>query len=164
MNYLHQTSKPNKFNTYKVNLQTKNAIFFTFWNHIQIYELVLNFFFSHWHSSTHVLLFLKTNFLKCSTPWFLYSVRIASWKSHPCPHEETLHPWLSKMYSLKILIEPQICRLIWILTGHVWCAMWEKGPYTICGQHRSSATDLSIFCSSTYTTVSINSVSEQQRP
>ena len=49
----------------------------------------------------------------------------------------------------------------------ILCATQEKGPYTICGQCRSRSacasmqSDLGIPCSSTYTTVSIDSVSEQ---
>ena len=50
------------------------------------------------------------------------------------------------------------------------CAMWEKGPYAICKQRRSKwacafmLPDLQILCFSTYTMVSIDSVSRQGRP
>ena len=46
----------------------------------------------------------------------------------------------------------------------------EKGPYAFCGQRRSRSacssvqSNLGIFCSSTYTTVSTDSVSGQRRP
>ena len=52
----------------------------------------------------------------------------------------------------------------------IWCAAHVKGPYTICEQRRSRSacafvqSDYSILCSSTYTTVSIDSVSGQWRP
>ena len=34
-----------------------------------------------------------------------------------CPHEETLHPWLSKIRPVKILV---IHRLIWIFAARIW--------------------------------------------
>ena len=52
----------------------------------------------------------------------------------------------------------------------IWCTTWEKGTYVICKQRRLSSTcasiqsDLSILCSLTYTTVSIDSVSRQWKP
>ena len=33
-----------------------------------------------------------------------------------CPHEKILHPWLSRMHPVKILI--RMHRLIWVFTGH----------------------------------------------
>ena len=42
-------------------------------------------------------------------------------------HEETLHPWLSKMLTVKILTRPResrMCSLIWILVGRT--CHWER--------------------------------------
>ena len=35
--------------------------------------------------------------------------QISSYQSLRCPHEQLLHPWLSKMRSLKILIKLRVC-------------------------------------------------------
>ena len=50
-----------------------------------------------------------------------------------------------------------------MLSAAICCAAHEKGPYAIYGQSRSRSasvqSDLGISCSSTYTSVSIDSVS-----
>ena len=53
--------------------------------------------------------------------------------------------------------------------GTISCAPHEKDPYAICGQRMpiscaSMPSNLGIICSSTYTTVSTDSVSVQRRP
>ena len=61
-------------------------------------------------------------------------------------------------------------QVILISTHTICCATHEKGPYTSCGQCRSRSacasvqSELRILCLSTYTIVSIDSVSEQCRP
>ena len=51
----------------------------------------------------------------------------------------------------------------------IWCSMWKKCPYAIYKQQRSRRacssmqSDLDILCSSTYTTISIDSLSGQWR-
>ena len=60
--------------------------------------------------------------------------------------------------------------LYMVRTFCTWCAMHEMGQYSIWGQSRPRSecafvhSDLNIVCSSTYTTVSIDSVSRQWRP
>ena len=52
----------------------------------------------------------------------------------------------------------------------IWCAAHKKGPYAICGQRRSRSlctsvlSNLGIFCLSTYTSISTDTVSRQWRP
>ena len=52
----------------------------------------------------------------------------------------------------------------------IWCPMWKKDPYIKCRQWRfrsactSVQSDLDILCLSKYATISIDSVTEQQRP
>ena len=56
------------------------------------------------------------------------------------------------------------------LADDTWCVMWEKDPYAIDDQPRSRwpstsvQSDLDVLCSSTYTTIFIDSVSGQWRP
>ena len=61
--------------------------------------------------------------------------------------------------------------LIWTYDAHnIRCPTHKKGPYANCRQHRSRSacasvqSDLGILCSSTYTTVSTDSVSKQWWP
>ena len=76
-----------------------------------------------------------------------------------CQHEERLHPWLSKMCPVKVsdqtagmhtsegtfsYLAASFFFFFWIkMVGFLtfpqtktWCAMYEKSPYAICGQHR----------------------------
>ena len=62
------------------------------------------------------------------------SAHLRSLNSLRCPHEETLHPWLSKMRPVKILIRLHECA-VWSessLDAHVqWYVFFTYGSYDI---------------------------------